>query len=87
MKVIFLLGVVSTLTSCANLGDESKDTDECRKIAYGKNSEPLTGSVKNIYSECQRKKESLRKEENKRKNTDSWIDFFGELFFSSKSSK
>ena len=87
MKIIFLIGALSLLSSCANLGDESKDTDECRKIAYGKNSEPLAGSVKNVFSECQRQKESLRKDKNERANTDSWIDFFEELFFSKKAPK
>ena len=87
MKIIFLIGALSLLSSCANLVSYSKDIDECRQIAYGKNSEPLNDSVKNIFSECQQQKELLRKDENKRKNTDAWIDFFGNLFGSGNNSK
>jgi hypothetical protein len=87
MKVIFLIGALSLLSSCSNLASNSKDTDECRQIAYGKHSEPLNDSVKDIFSECQKQKELLRKDENKRKNTDAWIDFFGNLFGSDNDSK
>jgi hypothetical protein len=83
-NITFLLVCLSFVTSCANLGSASDDTDECRHIAYGKNSKALADAVDPLFTECLRKKESLREHENKRANTAAWIDFFGDLFLPSK---
>lgn len=84
MKVILIFGVL-LMTSCANMGDKSADTQECREHAYGKNNETLGGSVDTIFCQCLRKKAAMRAEANKRENAHAWLDFFGEVFFSSKS--
>jgi hypothetical protein len=81
LKVIFLLFALTSTVSCSNLGNKSEDTNECREVAYGKSSEPLSTSTEDIYLACQRKKESLRDNENKKANAHTWIEFFTELIF------
>ncbi len=71
------------MTSCANVGSKSDDTDECRKIAYGKGNELIVDSVDPTFLQCQQKKESLREDKNRAENTKSWISFFMDLFLPS----
>jgi len=77
---ILLIVAFSLLTSCTNLNSASNDANECRKLAYGKNNEPLSDAANNIFSQCQQKKEQLRKRETKEANAELWIDFFSNLF-------
>jgi len=49
IKIIFLIGVVTLVSSCTNLSDQSADTDKCREISYGKSSESLDAGVKERY--------------------------------------
>lgn len=81
-RIIFFIGFIALISSCATPRSEPTDTDECRKMAYGKNSELLADASVDIFSACMRKKESLRETERSRENAHSWIDFFAELFIS-----
>lgn len=87
IKRIFLIGVVSLVASCTSLSDKSADTDQCREISYGKSSEPLSRSTDSIFSECERKKASNRKDKRERENTEAWFDFFETLFSPNTDSK
>jgi hypothetical protein len=68
------------ISSCASVGDESADINECRKIAYGKQNNPSANSADAIYSKCKSKNDALRASANKRETTFIWIEFVLNLF-------
>lgn len=75
-----LLCALFLVTSCASVGNESADINECRKIAYGNHNDSLTADADAIFSQCKAKKDALRADANKKETTFIWIDFFLDLF-------
>jgi hypothetical protein len=84
IKATLLCGVL-LVTSCANVGNESADITECRKIAYGSHSDSLGNDAEAIFSQCKAKKNALRAEANEKETTFVWAEFFLGLFVSSDS--
>jgi hypothetical protein len=78
---VFLLCASFLISSCASVGDESADINECRKIAYGKQNNPSANSADAIYSKCISKKDALRASANNVETTFIWIEFFLYIFF------
>jgi len=78
-----LLCVLFIITSCASVGNEPADINECRKIAYGKHNDSLTADAGAIYSQCKAKKDALRAKANKKETTFIWVEFFLDLFVDS----
>jgi hypothetical protein len=85
IRIIILIGALSLVTACANLGDKSADTDDCREIAYSKQNESIRSSADNTFSQCQRQKDALREDVNSQESTFLWVEFFLDLFVSSHS--
>ena len=82
---VFLLCASFLISSCASVGDESADINECRKIAYGKLNNPAANSADTIYSKCKSKKDALRASANKEETIFIWIEFLWNLFVPSNS--
>lgn len=80
-----LFCVVFLLTSCANVGNESDDISECRKLAYGNQNDSLNNDDDAIFYRCQAKKDVLRADANKKETTFIWVEFFLDLFGPSNS--
>jgi len=78
-----LLCALFIITSCASVGNESADVNECRKIAYGKHNDSLTADADAIFSQCKAKKNALRAKANKKETTFIWVEFFLDLFLDS----
>jgi hypothetical protein len=75
-----LLCSLFIITSCASVGNESADINECRKIAYGKHNDSLTADADAIFSQCKAKRDALRAKANKKETTFIWVEFFLDLF-------
>ncbi|AAZ28324.1 hypothetical protein [Colwellia psychrerythraea] len=75
-----LLCAVFLVTSCASVGNESADINECRKIAYGNQNDSLSNDADAIFSQCQAKKDALRADANKKETTFIWVEFLLDLF-------
>ncbi|KGJ86776.1 hypothetical protein [Colwellia psychrerythraea] len=80
-----LLCAVFLVTSCASVGNESADINDCRKIAYGDHYELLGNDANVIFSQCKVKKDALRADANKKETTFIWVEFFLDLFVPSNS--
>ena len=78
-----LLCALFLTTSCASVGNESADINECRKIAYGKHNDSFTADADAIFSQCKAKKDALRAKDKKKETTFIWVEFFLDLFVDS----
>ncbi|TWX65997.1 hypothetical protein ESZ36_17015 [Colwellia demingiae] len=82
---IILLCAVFLVTSCASVGNESDDINECRELAYSNHNDSLNNDDDAIFSQCKAKKDVLRADASKKETTFIWVEFFLDLFVPSNS--
>jgi hypothetical protein len=80
-----LFCAVFFVTSCANVGNETADINDCRNMAYANPNDSVGNSDYAKFSQCKAEKNALRADENNKETAFIWVEFFVDLFAPSDS--
>ena len=84
INIILIICTLLFLPSCTHIGGLPNDTEECRAVAYDKNSQLQEVDAEIAFSQCLEQKKALRKQKTIRANIDLWGEFITDLFFGEK---